>query len=74
MTKLRFPGVALLTAILVSVALFGCVTVEGDRDVDTSPPGDEVGKYPGLFTGKKGALIFEFDPWWGPSPSGDAQE
>jgi len=73
MTKLRFRGGAVLVAIL-SLAVAGCGEVRGDREVDTSPPGDEIGKAPGLFSGKKGALIFETDPWEGASPYGDTME
>ncbi|MDH3704122.1 MAG: hypothetical protein OEU46_22720 [Alphaproteobacteria bacterium] len=73
MAKMRIPGVAIL-AVIVALAVAGCEAVQGDRDVDTSPPGDGVGKSPGLLTGKKGVLVIETEPWHGPSPYGDSQE
>ena len=59
---------------IASLALSGCEGFQGDSDVDTAPQGDDVGKSPGLLTGKKGALIFETNPWQGPSPYGDSAE
>lgn len=73
MAKMRIPAAAVLVAIL-SLCLPGCEAIRGDSEVDTSPRGEEVGKHPGLLTGKKGALIIETEPWEGPSPYGDSEE
>ncbi len=38
-------------------ALGACGWVKGDKDVDTSEPEGEIGKGPGLLTGKRGGII-----------------
>ncbi len=73
MAKTRSSGV-MAFLFIASLALSGCEGFQGDSDVDTAPQGDDVGKSPGLLTGKKGALIFETNPWQGPSPYGDSAE
>ena len=56
MTDLRL----LSTAVPIFVASFmlaGCGLWQGDKVVDTEPQADAIGKGPGLFTGKRGAII-----------------
>ena len=50
----------LSTAVLivaVSLMLAGCGLWQGDQIVETEPQADAIGKGPGLFTGKRGAII-----------------
>lgn len=53
--------------------LAGCEAPRGDKEVRTEP---EEGRSDGggIFTGKKGGLVFEKEPWTGSSPSGDIAE
>lgn len=37
--------------------LAGCGLWQGDQVVETEPQADAIGKGPGLFTGKRGAII-----------------
>jgi hypothetical protein len=56
-----------------ALSLIGCATWHGDEKVETEPAeGSSEG--PGLFTGKKGGIIFEVEPWTGPSPYEDTAE
>ena len=53
--------------------LGGCASPRGDEEVRTEPrEGRSDG--PGLFTGKKGGIVFHEDVWTGASPSGDIAE
>lgn len=53
--------------------LAGCETLRGDKEVRTEPAeGRSDGG--GIFTGKKGGIVFEKDVWTGSSPSGDIAE
>ena len=48
------------TAVLIlafSLMLGGCGLWQGDQVVETEPQADAIGKGPGLFTGKRGAII-----------------
>ena len=37
--------------------LGGCGLWQGDKEVDTVPPSEAIGKGPGLITGKRGGII-----------------
>ena len=43
--------------IAVGLTLAGCGLWQGDKVVETEPQADAIGKGPGLFTGKRGAII-----------------
>lgn len=63
----------MLLAGAVSVMLAACEMPRGDEEVKTEPQeGRSDG--PGLFTGKKGGIVFETEAWKGPSPYGDTSE
>jgi hypothetical protein len=65
--------ISIIFVCAISVALGGCAIPRGDEEVKTEPQeGRSDG--PGLFTGKKGGLVFESEVWTGPSPYGDTAE
>lgn len=68
----KLIAVALLCAIPLATA--GCAEWHGAKNVSTAVPGDEVGHGPGLFTGKRGAIIIYSGPWFGSAPDSDEAE
>jgi hypothetical protein len=59
--------------LVFAVGLMGCGAWDGDEEVETEPDeGSSEG--PGLFTGKKGGIILEVEPWKGASPYEDTEE
>jgi predicted small secreted protein len=56
MMVLRSLLLCLLVA-AVPISLTGCGVFRGDKDVETSPPSEAIGKGPGIITGKRGGII-----------------
>ena len=56
MTAFRLLPTAVLI-VAVGLTLAGCGLWQGDKVVETEPQADAIGKGPGLFTGKRGAII-----------------
>lgn len=50
---------------LLAIALAGCGALQGDAVVDTADGEGAIGKGPGLFTGKRGAIVIDNDVWSG---------
>jgi len=59
----------ILVAAAVSAALGACVTVQGDKDVDTDDGEGALGKGPGRFTGKRRAFELPGLDWDGAAPN-----
>lgn len=60
-------------ACALALAVAGCAEWQGASDVSTDVGADKVGHGPGLFTGKRGAIVIYQDTWPGASPSGGAE-
>jgi len=72
MVYLRYVSLVVLWGLIATVA-GACDMPRGDADVQAEPAeGSSDG--PGLFTGKKGGLVIESEPWTGSSPYGDTSE
>lgn len=56
---------------MLSAALAGCGTFEGDAVVDTADGEGAIGKGAGLITGKRGAIVIDNDVWTGAVPGDD---
>jgi hypothetical protein len=69
----RKRSIFLLLAGALALAVSGCAEWQGARDVSTDVGADALGHGPGLFTGKRGAIILYQDVWPGSSPSGGAE-
>lgn len=59
----------IVTAAALSLALSACVTVQGDKDVDTDDGEGALGKGPGLISGKRGGFELPGFDWDGAAPN-----
>jgi hypothetical protein len=66
-------SIALPLACALALAVSGCAGWQGASDVSTDVGGGALGHGPGLFTGKRGAIVIYEGPWPGASPSGGAE-
>lgn len=69
MKSFRTVMAAFLAISVLSLGVAGCDAFKGDEDVDTADGEGGLGKGPGLFTGKEGALVIESEVWEGAGPS-----
>lgn len=58
-----------VTAAALSLALGACVTVQGDKNVDTDDGEGALGKGPGLISGKRGGFELPGFDWDGAAPN-----
>lgn len=61
-------------ALTLTLAICGCGAWEGVSDVSTDVGGGALGHGPGLFTGKRGAIILYEGTWSGAAPGGGVAE
>lgn len=66
MTASGFRKIAAVA--VLSLALGACVTIQGDKDVDTDDGEGALGKGPGLISGKRGGFELPTAVWDGAAP------
>lgn len=59
----------ILVAGMLSAALGACVTIQGDKNVDTDDGEGALGKGPGLISGKRGGFELPGVAWDGAAPN-----
>lgn len=68
--QMTVPGIRnILIAGVVGLALGACVTIQGDKNVDTDDGEGALGKGPGLISGKRGAFELPGVDWDGAAPN-----
>jgi hypothetical protein len=73
MTTRAKRSILLSLACALVLAVSGCAEWQGASDVSTDVGADKIGHGPGLFTGKRGAIVIYEGSWPGASPSGGAE-